>query len=53
MDFKKYDAVVIDEAQDLLTIDYLLAIDQILIGGLEGKLGNLFRILSSHQFLMS
>ena len=32
MDFKKYDAVVIDEAQDLLTIDYLLAIDQILIG---------------------
>ncbi len=35
IDFERFDAVVIDEAQDILTIDYLLAIDQILIGGLE------------------
>ena len=34
-EFKKYDVIIIDEAQDILTIEYLLIIDEILNGGLK------------------
>ena len=34
-EFKKYDVVIIDEAQDILTTEYLLLIDLILDGGLQ------------------